>query len=92
MITLLIGPDETAPGITYTITDDDGSLDSDGWGGSGPRTPTTDAWFALARRRIRLPKPVKAAGLIWNSASVEPFGWSQGPGHAPQGIRVVWAC
>lgn len=92
-----IGPDDQEPGIAYGVTGTDNqgewdSFDSGGWNGSGPRRSSDpDAWFALAKRRLRLPRPVRAAGLTWEDADVRPYGWSQGRGHAPQGITITWS-
>ena len=94
-IKITVGPDTQCPGVGYNINlnhhDECDSFDSGGWNGTGPRRETTDAWFALWKRRNRLPYPVREAGLAWADAEVQPFGWSQGAGHAPQGITITWS-
>jgi len=93
---VVVGPDEQGPGVSYVATmrkgGEDRHLDSGGWGGKGPRSHADpDAWLALARKHLKLPKQVKAAGLGWGDARVEPFGWSEGRGHAPSGITITWS-
>jgi len=91
---ITISPDPQEPGVAYYLETDQGDGweedDSGGWGGSGPRRETTDAWFRLAQRRLGLPPWVKRAGLRWDDADVRPYGWSQGSGHAPQGLTITW--
>lgn len=91
-----IGPDEQSSGVAYYATmrhhGEWDTLDSGGWNGRGPRRASDpDSWKALAMRHLKLPKPVKAAGLSWNDADVRPLGWSRGAGHAPQGITIMWS-
>ena len=88
-ISITLGPDDVNGGICYQVAyrGADGDLSegsSGGWGGNGPRNP--DAWLALAKRRIGLPEGVTR----WEGATVEPDGYSQGKGHAPQGICITW--
>lgn len=96
-VTLTIGPDDQCSGIAWISTIlYDGTfpdhLDNGGWKGKGPRrSSSTDAWEALAKRKIGLPGPVKKAGLKWSDAVVVPKGYSQGCGHAPQGIKITWS-
>ena len=54
----------------------------------GERTTRTTDWTPAVRRAMR---DLGLDGLRFSDATVEPHGWSQGLGHAPQGVRVVWA-
>ena len=55
----------------------------------GERTTRTTDWTPAVRRAMR---DLGLDGrLRFSDATVEPYGWSQGLGHAPQGVRVVWA-
>ena len=90
---IVIGPDESEPGISWGLQgwhirgEYWENLDSGGWAGTGPkRVDDTDAWYAYAKRTIRLPKGVSR----WSDADVSPYGWSEGEDHAPNGIRIEW--
>lgn len=89
---LVIGPDPIYGGTCWHLSAQslDGewqSHDSGGWGGSGPqRSEDPSAWFSLARRRLHLPFGARR----WDDATIRPDGYSQGAGHAPEGIRIEW--
>jgi len=95
-LTIVVGPDEQGSGVSYSATikkhGETESFDSGGWGGGGPRRHADpDAWLALAKVHLKLPAPVKRARLKWADATVKPFGYSQGAGHAPSGITITWS-
>lgn len=97
---ITVGPDEYGdgrggPAWSGAIVTPEGTVDCiDGARGHGPRTEklyqTPDQWFRLVKRHTRLPRVVKRAGLGWADADVQPYGWSPGPGCAPQGVQVTW--
>jgi len=82
------------PGVTYYATmtrnGEEDYFDGNGWD-DAPERETVDSWMDYAQRRIELPSAVARAGLDWSDADVSAVGWSQGPGHAPNGIRLVWS-
>jgi hypothetical protein len=87
-----IGPsDYDRHGVDYgtATADRDGYLQADDGAGyplAECRHPdTTDGWARAARRHARRPN-----GLRWCDAEVRPLGWSEGPGHAPGGVELVW--
>jgi hypothetical protein len=95
-VRITIGPDPVYHSGTcwhlsaQSLDGDWESHDSGGWGGSGPRrSEDPDAWFALAKRRLGLP-PFDGVRR-WTDADVRPDGYSQGLGHAPQGVRIEWS-
>jgi hypothetical protein len=94
-VTLTIGPDDNGTNSVdwgLTIVDSEGNRDhdsSDGRNGSGPRSRETNAWLAYARRHVPAPV-INGQKLRWIDATVRPFGWSQGAGHAPNGITITW--
>lgn len=84
---ITVGPDETMPGVVWmaqqsTPTNEWDSYDS---GGStyGPRTDDPDRWLAYVKGQYR------NLGIRWSLAKVEPYGWSQGKGHAPHGVVIT---
>lgn len=83
------------PGVTYYVEMSRDGAEADYYDGSGwddvPAGETVDAWMDYAKRRMELPTAVARAGLDWSDADVNAVGWSQGPGHAPSGIRLVWS-
>jgi len=97
MFKINVGPDEQS-GVAYSAMirregegDSFDSFSSGGWRGNGPRQASPDAWLALVKRHLKLPAPVKKAGLSWTDAEVRPRGWSKGSGHAPQGVTITWS-
>ncbi len=90
---IVIGPDPYGPGgVAWSMAscDRDGNWnrrDSGGWGGTGPRRNDPGAWLAAAKRHLVLPDGVRR----WADADVTPYGWSQGAGHAPGGVRITWS-
>lgn len=93
-IVLTVGPDrESGMGGTSwgAMTEDDiiGSGGSPGRS-KGERTGDIDDWTPAIRRAMR-DLGLTRKGLRLADATIEPCGWSQGAGHAPQGVRVVWS-
>lgn len=83
-VTITIGPDTQSGegGVCWHVATAEDSIDSGG-AARGPRdSESPDAWLAYARRQLA------GMGIRWASADVRPYGWSQGAGHAPQGIVV----
>lgn len=98
-VDITVGPDDQHGGgnaIAWyiTVTDPDGCRYADSSGGwtcpASLHPVRTWAWVARLRRHVRLPREVRKAGLGWADATVYPFGWSEGAGHAPQGVVVAW--
>lgn len=97
MLTIILGPDglgEPRSIVCVSAFTPEDILLSDGWWGTGPRKKTDpDAWLALLKRRYplrRLRRLTARPSLRWQDAKVTPDGYSEGPGHAPQGIRVTF--
>jgi hypothetical protein len=86
---IFIGPsDSETHAVDWAVWREDGDevVASGGYPLALCRHPTTeDGWARAARRHARRP-----AGLRWCDAEVRPLGWSQGPGHAPGGVELVW--
>ena len=95
-VRIVVGPDSHGPpmGVSWYESSNLGNgYESDGsgvWTGPGPRRSTPDAWVALLRRHHRLPSLVRKAGQKWVDADVTPDGYSQGAGHAPEGVMIEW--
>lgn len=91
-LTVIIGPDELVDSERPVVCVS-GFL-SDGWWGTGPHKQTDpNAWLALLKRRYplrRLRRLTARPSLRWQDAKVAPDGYSEGPGHAPRGIRVMF--
>lgn len=84
----------------------DGEWESHSSGGSnrGPQgqghrgTTDPDVWLAYAKRKMKAPRLAlgwsgngrRYVRLRWTDATIKPFGYSQGSGHAPNGIRLEW--
>lgn len=91
---IIIGPDEQEGGVAYYMNLKDNFSNyhsqegSGGWDYLGPRKSTTERWFSYAKRHLHLPKKIKQTKLKWSDADVKPYGYSQGAGHTPQGIRI----
>jgi hypothetical protein len=91
MLRIVVGPDNVMSGSCFNVMlkDSEGDWDALATGGTarGPRDDENpDAWLAWAKRQV--------AGEIrkriaWSKATVKPFGWSLGAGHAPQGIEIL---
>ncbi len=92
MITFIIGPDEQCGGTAWTFTDGAESWGSDGSPGA-VRNRTITGWTNYARRHVKAPRreaPGNGPRLRWTDADVTPHGYSDGPGHCPNGARFVW--
>lgn len=97
-IRLTMGYDRQKDGSTrtcvgYQITEADGTLlNQESWFSSGPKAtqPGPDDWMRLLRRHCTLPRVLRKAGLGWEDGQVAPKGYSQGSGHAPEGIEIKW--
>jgi hypothetical protein len=94
-VTIIAGPDDhTRNAVSLSIVDSDGDLwGNDSWTSPKARHPTTTrGWLTRIRRHIHLPQPVKDARprLSWEDATVKPYGWSEGAGHAPNGVTITW--
>jgi hypothetical protein len=95
MTTLRItcGPDEQFSGSAWCVSeiDEEGGDQGDVASGGTIRGPKNsddpDAWLAWVRRQVagHLGRLV----VDWSTAEVQPAGYSEGAGHAPQGIRVT---
>lgn len=90
MLKIVAGPDDVCGGSCWHIMmqDPDGYWDSVATGGTarGPRdNDDPRAWLAWAQRQVAGEMRKRIA---WSQAEVKPFGWSQGAGHAPQGIEI----
>ena len=93
MLKIVAGPDDVCGGSCWLIMmcDSEGYWDSVASGGTarGPKdSDNPDAWLSWVQRQVagETRKRIK-----WSQAEVTPFGWSQGAGHAPQGITVLVA-
>ena len=91
-LTITCGPDTQGEGGSCWNAD---SPDADGYsmhfahGGTsrGPRNDQTpDGWLTWLKSQVR--SECGAWRFKWADAEVSPRGWSQGAGHAPNGIRV----
>ena len=91
-IALTVGPDRESGmgGTSWSASTADDIIGSGGSSGraKGERTRSTDDWTPAIRRAMR---DLGLTGLRLGDATIEPWGWSQGSGHAPQGVRVVWS-
>lgn len=56
----------------------------------GERTARTSDWTPAVRRAMR-DLGLDGRKFRFADALTTPHGWSQGLGHAPHGVRVVWA-
>lgn len=96
-VIITVGPSEqVANAIDYGIVAEDPDtgmdmIEGSGWSCPESRYPTSPrAWVRRLRQHVTLPMMAREAGRRWADATVTPYGWSQGAGHAPQGIRIVW--
>jgi hypothetical protein len=87
-ITLIVGPDSESRGTAWGARTPDDTIGSGGSPGraKGARTRRTDDWIPAVRRAMR-DLGIKRS---LSDAEIAPSGWSQGAGHAPDGVRVVW--
>jgi hypothetical protein len=90
MITLTVNPSQYG-GTEWHATVDDALTASGGSEGrsKGERTEQIEDWVPAIRRAMR-DCGIDGRRCRLDTAKVEPHGWSLGPGHAPQGVRVVW--
>ena len=94
---ITIGPsdhEEHAVDYATATPDSEGYLSTDDSGGyplaRGRHPVATDGWVRAARKHVGLPVAVILDGQGWADAEVRPFGWSEGAGHAPGGVELVW--